>query len=100
MIYYVDIDGTICSTTNGNYKLAKPYPHRIEHINQLFDSGHEVHYWTARGGHSGKDYTKLTEQQLEEWGCKYTQLHMKKPSYDIFIDDKALSDVEYFKCTL
>lgn len=100
MIYYVDIDGTICSNTNGNYKLAKPYPHRIEHINNLFEQGHEVHYWTARGGHSGKDYTELTKKQLQEWGCKYTELRMKKPSYDVFIDDKAFSDKEYFQCIL
>ncbi len=100
MIYYVDIDGTICTNTNGNYKLAKPLVNRIEIINHLYESGHEIHYWTARGGHSRKDYSELTKKQLTEWGCKYTELHMKKPSYDVFIDDKAMNDREFFQCML
>lgn len=100
MIYYFDIDGTICTNTNGNYKAAKPLTNRIEFVNQLFDAGHTIVYWTARGGHSGKDYSELTKTQIDNWGCKYHELKMNKPSYDVFVDDKAFSDKEYFQCML
>jgi hypothetical protein len=35
----------------------------------------------------GYDFTK---RQLRKWGLKYNKLLFGKPSYDIFVDDKAL----------
>lgn len=87
MIIYVDIDGTIC-TQEGKYEDAKPVQENINKINRLFDEGHKIVYWTSRGGTSGVDYTHLTERQLEEWGCEYNSL-MKKPSFDLLIDDRS-----------
>jgi peptidase E len=90
MKYIIDIDGTICSQmSSGEYENAQPYMDRIEHINKLFNDGNEIVYWTARGMHSNKDYSELTEKQLKLWGCKYTELKMNKPSYDVWVDDKA-----------
>ena len=97
MRYIVDIDGTICITNTGNYVDSKPLTVRIEKINTLYDQGHHITYWTARGGNSGIDWTDLTREQLNRWGCKYHQLHMKKPVYDLWIDDKAINSEEYFK---
>jgi hypothetical protein len=96
MIYYVDIDGTICTNTEGDYHHAQPYMDRIHTLNQLYDRGHEIHYWTARGSASGKDWTELTHNQLTDWGCRYSTLKLGKPSYDVWIDDKALSADEFF----
>lgn len=90
MKYIVDIDGTICTQQkSGEYHKAKPYTNRIEQLNKLYDNGHEIVYWTARGMSSGMDHTDLTKKQLTEWGCCYTALKMNKPSYDVWIDDKA-----------
>lgn len=96
MKYIVDIDGTICSNTDGDYANAKPYDSRIAFFNQLFDLGYEIHYWTARGSSSGKDWKELTLNQLKEWGVKYTSADTGKPSYDIWIDDKAINANEFF----
>ena len=97
MKYMVDIDGTICSTTvNGNYEYAEPFVNRIHHFNMLYYHGNEIHYWTARGGNTGKDWSSLTRKQLAEWGVKYTSLSFNKPSYDIWIDDKAQNVEAYF----
>lgn len=96
MKYMVDIDGTICTITNGEYRNAKPFKDRIHHFNQLFDQGYEIHYWTARGGNTGLDWSELTHQQLQEWGVKYTSLRLGKPSYDVWIDDKAINVETYF----
>lgn len=97
MKYIIDIDGTICSwEKDGRYENAKPFTDRINYINQLFDEGHEIHYWTARGRHSNRDLTELTTKQLNEWGCKYITLRCDKPAYDYWIDDKAFNDRDFF----
>ena len=90
MIIYVDIDNTICHTENSDYKNSKPRQEQIDKINKLYDEGHEIVYWTARGGHSGIDWSDLTRVQLNSWKCKYTRIDKeKKPSYDLFICDKT-----------
>lgn len=90
MKIYVDIDNTICHTQDSNYENSQPRQEQIDKINKLYDEGHEIVYWTARGGHSGKIWTAFTRIQLENWGCKYTRIEQqKKPSYDLFICDKT-----------
>ena len=88
-VIYVDIDGTICTCAKP-YSDAKPIAHHIDKINKLFDEGHMIIYYTARGAASGIDYTELTEEQLKEWGCKFHTLRMNhKPDYDLYICDKS-----------
>ena len=72
----------------------------IQKINDLYDQGWKIIYWTARGGSeksrkSGKCYYDFTWKQLESWGCKFHDLSTGtkgkylKPPYDMVIDDKA-----------
>jgi group I intron endonuclease len=89
MVIFVDIDGTICHTVGG-YINAKPIVSAIHKINRLFEMGHSITYWTARGGDSGIDYTDLTKKQLSDWGCKYHNLRLDKPPFDCLLDDKAM----------
>jgi dTDP-glucose 4,6-dehydratase len=99
--YIVDIDETICSTPKlggkSQYKLAKPKLSRISKINSLYDAGHTIIYWTARGSSSGIDYLDLTKSQLQKWGVKSHDIRVGKPSYDIWIDDKAINDKDFFQ---
>ena len=97
MIYYVDIDETICYY-NGerHYKNARPNHERIKKINRLHEQGHKVVYGTARGGTTGIDWTELTQEQLTRWGVKYDELKMWKPAYDVFICDKAINSERFF----
>ena len=44
--YVVDIDNTICTQTYGDYSKAKPYQDRINKINDLYDAGHKIIYFT------------------------------------------------------
>ena len=104
MKYVFDIDGTICSTTHGDYTAAQPYMDRIEKINNLYDEGNTITFQTARGmGRSNncvaiatETFRELTKKQLEEWGVKYHNLFLGKPSGDIYIDDKGVKDEEFF----
>ena len=97
MIYMVDIDGTICYTKGNNYESSEPRYDRIDRLNKLFDEGKEIHYGTARGAKSGKDWTEFTKRQLGEWEVKSTSIRLGKPHYDKWIDDKAIDAEEYFK---
>ncbi len=96
MIYCFDIDGTLCSNTFGEYEKAKPLFKRIEIVNNLYDDGHTIKLFTARGSTTKKDWRNLTESQLKEWGVKYTSLELGKPEADIYIDDKGKSDKVFF----
>jgi hypothetical protein len=97
MIIYVDIDNTICSTPeSGEYWKATPLYERIAKMNDLYNQGNQIIYWTARGTRTGHDWRKLTEQQLAKWLVKYHQLHLGKPVYDLFIDDKNINSETFF----
>jgi len=91
VIFCIDIDGTICTNTDGDYSRAFPFPDVIFEVNRLYDAGHEIVLHTARGGTTGIDWRDETERQLKEWNMKYHRLHMGKPYADIYIDDKGLN---------
>jgi len=96
-IIFIDIDETIClhPETSPNeardYEKAVPIRENIQKANNLYDQGHTIIYWTARGSVTGLDWTDLTNKQLNSWGVKYHEIKLGKPYYDIFIDDKALN---------
>ena len=90
MKIYVDIDNTICKTEGTDYKSAMPIKSNIEKINNLFDEGHEIIYWTARGSVTKINYFDLTSKQLKTWNCKFHKLSVgEKPYYDLLICDKT-----------
>lgn len=89
MLFRIDIDGTICSETNGEYDRAEPWQHAIDRVNALHDAGHKVIYWTARGATTGVDWQDFTERQLAQWGCRCSGIECSKPHYDKMICDKA-----------
>ncbi len=105
--YVIDIDGTICE--NGKcggckYEGSLPHVKRIDEINKLYDDGHIIKYFTARGMGRYEDdenkakekFFQLTKMQLDIWGCKYHELILGKPSGDYYIDDKGISANEFF----
>lgn len=97
LTYVVDIDGTICTNTNGSYDHATPFLASIQKINKLYDAGHRIIYFTARGYTTGIDWTVLTTKQFEDWGVKYHDLICgSKPYADFYIDDKAINASTFF----
>ncbi len=96
--YIVDIDGTICRHKNDKapYDEGEPIQERIEWFNKLYDQGHKIIYWTARGAFTGVDHSELTKRQLDQWGVKRSELRMDKPAYDLWIDDRAINVDSYF----
>ena len=92
MIYYIDIDDTICRSGSPiDYSTAVPIDKAIKKVNALYDAGHKIIMWTARGTGTGIDWYDVTQKQLHNWGVKHHQLKFGKPVYDIFIDDKNIN---------
>jgi len=95
MKIFIDIDNTILNTTGNDYKNSTPNLENINKANKLFDDGHTITYWTARGCKSGKtaEYFELTLGQLNNFNVKYHELRMGKPHFDLFIDDKNINAI-------
>jgi hypothetical protein len=92
MVIYIDIDETICNSPNKpDYTVCTPIIENIDKANKLYDEGHVIVYWTARGTATGVDWSKTTTDQFERWGVKYHGLKFGKPLYDLFIDDKNMN---------
>ena len=98
MKIFVDIDETICNTsgdkhTPRDYGTAAPITENIEAVNRLYEEGHEITYWTARGSMTGVDWFGITKAQLIKWGAKHHCLMLGKPAYDLYIDDKSIEQL-------
>jgi hypothetical protein len=91
MKIFVDIDETICFYKGErHYPDAVPNMENIAKINKLYEEGHYIKYWTARGSVTGLDWIETTVNQLNEWGCKYHKVSVGlKPDYDLLICDKT-----------
>ena len=104
MTYVFDIDGTICTVTEGQYEIAEPLVDRIREINKLYDAGHKIYFQTARGmgrsennmGYANRAFYDFTRNQLNGWGVKFHDLFLGKPAGDIYIDDKGIKDEDFF----
>lgn len=101
---YIDIDDTIAKKPpsirdkDGPYDYSRSLPMRdnIEKANELYERGHEITYWTARGAETGIDWEDVTREQLERWGCKYHDLIVGVPKpWDLVIDDTVLNVNEW-----
>jgi hypothetical protein len=96
MVIYIDIDDTICNSPNKpDYTVCSPITENINKANKLYDDGHIIVYWTARGSATGIDWSDITKKQLKEWGVKYHNLKFDKPNYDLFIDDKNMNTKDW-----
>tara|TARA_B100000035_G_C20871563_1_gene496421 strand:+ start:229 stop:522 length:294 start_codon:yes stop_codon:yes gene_type:complete len=91
MNIFVDIDETICRYVDErHYPHAVPIQSHINKINKLYDEGHYIKYWTARGAVTKIDWYEVTLEQLNRWGCKFHELSVgEKPDYDLLICDKT-----------
>jgi 2-polyprenyl-3-methyl-5-hydroxy-6-metoxy-1,4-benzoquinol methylase len=97
MIYCFDIDGTLCTNTEGDYERAEPDHSNIDRVNSLYQAGDRILLYTARGATTGIDWRSLTEKQLNQWGVKYHALYMGKPTADVYVDDKAINMRDWFR---
>jgi hypothetical protein len=111
-IFAVDLDDTLCvrpknveSLGTEKYTHCTPIISTITKVNSLYEEGHHIIIYTARGmsyfsGNVNLVYSnlyELTKKQLDVWGVKYHQLIMGKLHYDMLIDDKCMRPEELKK---
>ena len=76
--YLIDIDGTICDDIPNEEPermvTAKHYPDALETINNWYDEGHIITYFTSRT----EEHREVTETWLNKFGFKFHGL-MGKP---------------------
>ena len=84
----IDFDDTIF-----NKKTRAPMEHAVETINQMVEDGHQITIFTNRPDYQYPD----VEAMLKAWGVRYDRIICGKPSYDVFIDDKALHFTKWIK---
>jgi uncharacterized HAD superfamily protein len=77
--YLIDIDGTICDDIPNEEPermvTAQLYPDALETINNWFDQGHIIYFFTSRT----EDLRPVTEEWLKKHGFKYHGILMGKP---------------------
>ena len=110
-----DLDDVLCYRLNqfeelgpSKYSYCVPNDEMIKLANSLYDEGHKIVIYTARGmsqfnGNVTEIYSQLytrTLKHLDEWGLKYHQLIMGKIHYDVLIDDKAVNSLNITKETI
>ena len=96
--YIIDLDGTLCSESYGEYHEARPILYNINLVNKLYADNNEIIIYTSRGmkrfnNDVNQVYTNLyslTEKQLKTWGVKYHKLILGKPA-GIYIDNDSLT---------
>lgn len=103
LIYCFDLDETLCyipKEFGRDYSKALPYEQRINTVNKLFDEGHTILIDSARGSTiKNKKLKLITKNQLKKWNLKYHKLRISiKFTADIYVDNAAINDMDFFKC--
>jgi hypothetical protein len=77
--YLIDIDGTICDDIPNEeperMATAKLYPDALETINNWYEEGHIITFFTSRL----EEHREVTENWLDAHGFKYHGILMEKP---------------------
>ena len=77
--YLIDIDGTICDDIPNEeperMEFAEVYPDALETVNQWFDEGHIITFFTSRL----EEHREVTEKWLQKHGFNYHGMMMGKP---------------------
>jgi nucleoside-diphosphate-sugar epimerase len=90
--FVCDIDGVVARLTCENdYNKSTPNVKMIAAINALYDAGHRIIMFTARGYITGISWETVTNNQLQSWGLRYHELHFGKPAADYYVDDRMIS---------
>lgn len=107
--YIIDIDRTICSDpiVHGDYSTCLPDRIMIDKTNELFDEGHTIILFTARGMRTYQediiDIHINVKPVLVDWlkqnGVQYNKLIMGKPwgPNVHYIDDRNMSFKEFLE---
>jgi len=88
MKFCFDIDGVLATTVeNMDYLAAEPIQENIDLVNRMYNQGHHITLFTARGSETGTPWSKRTHIQMSSFGVKFHRCLTGKPYADMYIDD-------------
>lgn len=104
----MDIDDTICTTTNGDYQNSVPNYEVIEKMNQYKEMGFEICLYTSRNMRTyNNNIGKITANTLpiildwlERHDVPYDEIIVGKPWCGLegfYVDDKAVRPNEFLE---
>lgn len=107
----VDLDETLCSTTNGDYKNSVPNEDLIVKLIEYKKIGFEICIFTSRNmrtynGNIGKinaNTLPIIIEWLNKHNVPYDEIHIGKPWCGLngfYIDDKAIRPNEFLSLSL
>ena len=87
---FITPEDVICSVELG-WEKAIPFFDAINHVNTLFNAGHEIFFWTNS---TDDKILETIKKKLDSWSVSYNDIGMGKPNYTMFIDpdSRILSD--------
>jgi hypothetical protein len=92
LTFAFDLDGVIAQLAPENdYTKAEPYAPGVAIVNRLYELGHRIVIYTARGSQTGLDWADTTREQLAHWGVHHHELRFGKPAADYYVDDRMMS---------
>lgn len=98
----IDVDDCVTEWNNDrDYVNFKPDIVMVTMINKLYDEGHHITLYTARGmksvgpGRIASEIVPSLLQNLANIGLRFHELLTHKPVYDWIIDDKAMRPDEF-----
>ena len=62
-----------------------------EQLNNIYETGNKENITKAK-----RQGYEMTKNQLKKWNVKYHKLIFGKPSFDMFVDDKAFFFKKYW----
>ncbi len=103
-----DIDDTLCSTQNGDYKNAKPVFAMVEKLREYHRQGFTIVLNTSRNmrtysgniGEINKNTLPVIIDWLARYDIPYDEIYVGKPwcGFDgFYIDDKAIRPQEFLE---
>ena len=107
--FVIDVDGTICElkTVGESYSNLRPKLDMISKINDMFDAGHTIILFSARGMRTyggdmyyiEKEVRPIMEAWLNKYNVKYHNLVLGKPwgANVRYVDDNAMHISEFLE---
>ncbi|MCH7309440.1 capsular biosynthesis protein [Acinetobacter sp. NIPH 1852] len=102
----LDIDDTICTTLNGDYKNSVPNYDVIEKVKSYHQQGFEICFYTSRNvrtfqsnvGKINAHTLPIIIDWLNQYNIPYDEIYIGKPwcGFDgFYVDDKAIRPDEF-----
>ena len=91
MIIFADVEENICNIEDEDFSSCVPDFNKIEKMNNLYEKGHHIVYWSSKPKNSTIWFNYIIER-FKNWNVKYHELRLTKPSFDLYVHSGTCLD--------